>query len=578
MKKMIRSTLCICLILLACALMFAGCASGTTDTDPEKGPSQTKPSASSNTDPTGGSVGAHTHEFGQWAVVTPTSCTQDGLQERSCSCGEKEQRTDPSTGHIPDEWIVFQDPSATEAGMKHQYCLICGTLLSTEVIPATAATGLSYRVNDDGTTCTVTGIGTCTDTQLFIGGTIDGYTVTAIGAWAFEGCSLRSVTISDSVTDIGHGAFSACSNLTDITLPRGITIIPNSAFSHCTSLKTIVIPENVTMIDYNAFNDCTALCSIVIPDKVTYIATVAFHNCTALTDITISDNVTYIGENVFENSGYYNNAANWENDVLYIGNHVVAARETISGDCVIKAGTKTICSWAFRDCIGLTGITIPEGLITIGEGAFYDCVGLDNISIPDSIRYMGSYVFYNTRYYNNDANWNDFVLYVGNHLVAAKDIISGHYEVKNGTQTIGDGAFSYCSNLTGITIAAGVTYIGSRAFSSCSSLQSVDLPDTITYIGEYAFDNCSDLETINLPDSVTHIGDCAFQHCSSLAAITIPGGVTHLGYGMFFRCSSLAQIHFTGTKAQWEAIVKEDGWDNRTGNYVVHCTDGDITK
>jgi hypothetical protein len=191
---------------------------------------------------------------------------------------------------------------------------------------------------------------------------------------------------------------------------------------------------------------------------------------------------------------------------------------------------------------------------------------------------MGSYVFYNTRYYNNDANWNDFVLYVGNHLVAAKDIISGHYEVKNGTQTIGDGAFSYCSNLTGITIAAGVTYIGSRAFSHCSSLQSVDLPDTITYIGEYAFDNCSGLETINLPDSVTHIGDCAFQHCSSLTAITIPGGATHLGYGMFFRCSSLAQIHFTGTKAQWEAIVKEDGWDNRTGIYVVHCTDGDITK
>ena len=574
MKKTIRSTLLISLALLV-TMLLAACNSDATPPANPRPTGSKAPSASAE----GSSGGNHSHDFGQWITVTDARCTSDGLEERTCTCGAKEEQTIPAPGHIPGEWFILKEPTATETGSRAVFCLVCDTPLQQEVIPATSSTaGLSYRVNDDGTTCTVTGIGTCTDTQLFIGGTIDGYTVTAIGAWAFEGCSLRSVTISDSVTDIGHGAFSACSNLTDITLPRGITIIPNSAFSHCTSLKTIVIPENVTMIDYNAFSGCTALCSIVIPDKVTCISTVAFHNCTALTDITISDNVTYIGENVFENSGYYNNAANWENDVLYIGNHVVAARETISGDCVIKAGTKTICSWAFRDCIGLTGITVPEGLITIGESAFYGCVGLDSISIPDSIRYMGSDVFYNTRYYNNDANWTDFVLYVGNHLVAAKDIISGHYEVKSGTKTIGSGAFSYCSNLTGITIAAGVTYIGSRAFSSCSSLQSVDLPDTITYIGEYAFDHCSGLETINLPDSVTHIGACAFQHCSSLTAITIPGGVTHLGYGMFFRCSSLAQIHFTGTKAQWEAIVKEDGWDNGTGIYVVHCTDGDITK
>ena len=89
MKKMIRSTLCICLISLACALIFAGCESNE---EPPRNPP--KATSSSNTDPTGGSVGAHTHEFGQWTVVTPTSCTQDGLQERSCSCGEKEQRTD----------------------------------------------------------------------------------------------------------------------------------------------------------------------------------------------------------------------------------------------------------------------------------------------------------------------------------------------------------------------------------------------------------------------------------------------------------------------------------------------------
>lgn len=81
-----------------------------------------------------------------------------------------------------------------------------------------ASVGLEYSVNEDGTTCTVTGIGTCTDSEIVIPNkSPDGYSVTSIGYNAFSDCSgLTSVTIGNSVTSIGSSAFGGCSGLTEI--------------------------------------------------------------------------------------------------------------------------------------------------------------------------------------------------------------------------------------------------------------------------------------------------------------------------------------------------------------------------
>ena len=88
-----------------------------------------------------------------------------------------------------------------------------------------------------------------------------------------------------------------------------------------------------------------------------------------------------------------------------------------------------------------------------------------------------------------------------------------HYNIKEGTEIVGDYAFSGRESLTSITIPPSVTAIGKEAFSSCKSLTSITIPPSATAIGSDAFSGCESLTSITIPPSVTAIGDYAFQTC-----------------------------------------------------------------
>ena len=108
--------------------------------------------------------------------------------------------------------------------------------------------------------------------------------------------------------------------------------------------------------------------------------------------------------------------------------------------------------------------------------------------------------------------------------------------------SIGNNAFSWCEELTSITIPESVTSIGDGAFYECSSLTSITIPESVTSIGEEAFSWCSNLTSITIPESVTSIGEEAFSWCSNLTSITISEGVTSIGSSAFEGCNSLTTI------------------------------------
>ena len=85
-------------------------------------------------------------------------------------------------------------------------------------------------------------------------------------AWREYKGLIKSVTIENSVTSIGVGAFYECINLTSIEIPNSVTTIGASAFYECESLTSIVIPDGVTTIGLCAFFGCTSLTSVTFED------------------------------------------------------------------------------------------------------------------------------------------------------------------------------------------------------------------------------------------------------------------------------------------------------------------------
>ena len=76
--------------------------------------------------------------------------------------------------------------------------------------------------------------------------------VTSIGKEAFKGKDIIKITIPNSVTSIGNGAFYTCTNLASVSIPTSVTSIKNSAFEGCSSLASVSIPDSVTFIDTRA--------------------------------------------------------------------------------------------------------------------------------------------------------------------------------------------------------------------------------------------------------------------------------------------------------------------------------------
>lgn len=95
-----------------------------------------------------------------------------------------------------------------------------------------------------------------------------GNAVTSIVFRAFLECSqLKSITIPESVVNIGENAFTSCSRLKNITIPESVVNIGENAFSNCSSLSSITIPQSVVRIDSYAFSSCASLTSLIFKGK-----------------------------------------------------------------------------------------------------------------------------------------------------------------------------------------------------------------------------------------------------------------------------------------------------------------------
>ena len=385
---------------------------------------------------------------------------------------------------------------------------------------------LQYTVLDNGT-ATITGYNG-SPTDLNIPSTIDGHTVTSISDYAFYWCeSITSVTIPNSVTTIGRGAFMGTS-LKSVTIPNDVSTIEDSVFQSCLSLTSVTLPSRLIKIGGYAFESCEKLTDITIPSSVSEIGSGAFSRCSSLKSVTIPIGITKIYNNAFSDCLGLTNIT-IPNSVTEIGNGAFSGCEKVTS-ITIPSNVRTINDYAFAYCSRITSITIPSSVTSLGKHVFESCESLTNISVSSN---NPNYSSVNGVLFNK--NKTELIQYpTGSSLT--------QYDVPNGVTTICDRAFGYCRKLTGVTISNTVTTIESFAFNACSGLVSVYIPNSVTSIGDSVFSFCKNLKNITIPSSVKSIGDYTFQYCSSLTNVSIPDSVTSIGSWAFEECSSLTNV------------------------------------
>ena len=355
--------------------------------------------------------------------------------------------------------------------------------MGTFTLTANALTEGYYIYTVTDSKATITDVDESLSGDVIIPSTLGGYPVTSIGTWAFAWCE----------------------NLTSITIPDGVTSIGESMFYCCSKLESITIPNGVTSIGRDAFEGCTSITSIVIPDGVTTISEYAFFDCQAMTSITLSDSITSIGNYAFLDTGYYLNEDNWEDNVLYIGKHLIKANSSIIDDCIVKDGTLTIADYAFAFREELTGIVISNSVKNIGECAFGGCAALESITVDS-----GNTVFHSE----------------GNCLI----------DTENKVLVAG------CKNSV------------------------IPTDNSVTSIGDYAFYGNYEITSITIPENITSISWCSFAECGALAKIIIPDSITSIGEGAFEECASLTDVWYGGSMSDREKLDLADGNDYLIGS------------
>lgn len=187
-----------------------------------------------------------------------------------------------------------------------------GTVSITKSPEATGDIVIPEQVEIDGKTYDITIIEAEAFMSTEVNSVVLPNTIKRIGDYAFEGSSIKQISLGNSVETIGEQAFGSCditsiklpdslielgwyafegTSITEIDFGKGLTEIPLGAFDGC-NINYLSIPSTVSKIGFCAFSNCENLKEVFISDGVKYINAAAFFDCSNLTKVRIPGSIT----------------------------------------------------------------------------------------------------------------------------------------------------------------------------------------------------------------------------------------------------------------------------------------------
>ena len=340
----------------------------------------------------------HVHSFGEWITVKEPDCVKQGMAERTCECGEKEnmvidvrshsivldeavpptceiggltegshcedcltiiidQEDIPALGHNETIDIAIP-PTCDKNGLTEgKHCATCLKIIVVQkIIPSTGHTpgdwviglpptisvnGLKYQLCTDCNATIKEEIILATGSlgleykQLFP--SVKVCVIKGIGSCTDSDLHIGTLVDGNRVSDISGYAFKDNSKLKSITIHGPLASLGTEAFAGCTGITEVTLMGDIDNLGSGVFSGCTSLKSFVCQKSLEILSVNSFLNCSSLTSAQLSDDLCVLGISAFEG------------------------------------------------CSSLNKISLPKTLTSIGENAFKDCTSLKEISYGGTI-------------------------------------------------------------------------------------------------------------------------------------------------------------------------------------------------
>ena len=222
--------------------------------------------------------------------------------------------------------------------------------------------------------------------NVTIPSTIEGLPVTRIHDNTGSFAAVSSLTLPDTLTEIGAFAFSWCSDLKSVTLPDSLQLIDFQAFEQCSSLSEVVFPDHPVQTGARTFDETPWLNAQRQKDPLVIVNGSVIDGRTCKGDVVIPSDVKYVSGGAFDGN----------NDITSL---------------VVPSGVKNILDCACSNCENLTSVEL-NGAEFLDYGVFSGCNKLKDIKISGNLKTIHPQAFADNTgtatitFYGTEEKWN----------------------------------------------------------------------------------------------------------------------------------------------------------------------------